>query len=98
MQSLGAEIAPRERDGLFEIVSRGIRDARPHPEERACAIVPAIRTRVRVSKEEDESIDAASCFETPRSSREGGALCDLARAARLLSMRALAERRTNLWV
>jgi hypothetical protein len=53
------------------------------------------RTR---SKDEDESIDAASCFETPRNSREGCALCDLARAARLLSMRALAERRTNLWV
>jgi hypothetical protein len=58
----------------------------------------AIRTRVRVSKDEDELIDAPSCFETPRSSREGCALCDLARAARLLSMRALTQRRTNLWV
>ena len=27
--------------------------------------------RARVSKDEDESIDAPSCFETPRSSREG---------------------------
>src|SRR5262245_30720050 len=27
--------ASRERDGLFEIVSCEVRDARPHPEERA---------------------------------------------------------------
>src|SRR5215831_12957898 len=35
MQTPGAENAPRERDGLFEIVSCERRDARPHPEERA---------------------------------------------------------------
>jgi len=35
MQTPGAENPPRERDGLFEIVSCERRDARPHPEERA---------------------------------------------------------------
>src|SRR5262249_3601347 len=34
-QTPDAENAPRERDGLFEIVSCELRDARPHPEERA---------------------------------------------------------------
>ena len=42
----------------------------------------------RVSKDEDERPSAPSCFETPRSSREECGLRDLARAARLLSMRA----------
>jgi hypothetical protein len=54
--------------------------------------------RTRVSKHEDERPSAPSCFETPRSSREGCGLRDLARVARLLSMRALAERETNLWL
>src|SRR5262252_8289444 len=36
VQDPDAEIAPRERDGLFEIVSFLKLDARPHPEERAC--------------------------------------------------------------
>jgi hypothetical protein len=59
--------------------------------------------RARVSKDEDERPSAPSCFEThAQLTRRVGALCDLARAARLLSMRAemgrLAERRTNLWL
>jgi hypothetical protein len=54
--------------------------------------------RARVSKDEDERPSAPSRFETPHSSREECGLRDLARAARLLSMRALAERRTNLWL
>jgi hypothetical protein len=52
----------------------------------------------RVSKDEDERPSAPSSFETPRSSREECGLRDLARAARLLSMRARAERRTILWL
>ena len=31
----GRKNAPRERDGLFDIVSCEVRDPRPHPEERA---------------------------------------------------------------
>jgi hypothetical protein len=53
---------------LFEIVSRALRDARPHPEERACRrSVANSKPRTRVSKDEDEPVRAPSCFETHRS-------------------------------
>jgi hypothetical protein len=53
---------------LFEIVSRALRDARPHPEERACRrSVANSKPRARVSKDEDEPVRAPSCFETHRS-------------------------------
>ena len=46
--------APREREGLFDIVSWLKRDARPHSEERACASAFAkSNARARVSKDED---------------------------------------------
>jgi hypothetical protein len=54
MQTPGAKNAPRERDGLFDIVSWLKRDARPHPEERACASASSnSNARARVSKDED---------------------------------------------
>src|SRR5262249_40371983 len=50
----GRKNAPRERDGLFDIVSCEVRDPRPHPEERACASAPATsNARAHVSKDED---------------------------------------------
>jgi len=53
---------------LFEIVSRALRDDRPHPEERACRrSVANSKPRARVSKDEDEPVRAPSCFETHRS-------------------------------
>ena len=50
----GRKNAPRERDGLFDIVSCEVRD--PRPEERACASAPAkSNARARVSKDEDST-------------------------------------------
>src|SRR5262249_18736673 len=78
-QSPGRKNAPRERDGLFEIVrwNDGERfsddlqfctRARPHPEERVGWSGPAnSNARMRVSKDEDEPMRAPSCFETHRS-------------------------------
>src|SRR6516162_1334665 len=66
VQTPGAKNAPRERDGLFDIVrwelpktvrrraADSVRPEPPHPEERACASDAANRVaRVRVSKDED---------------------------------------------
>jgi hypothetical protein len=62
-----------EQDWLFDIVRRMTRALRRHPEERACEILaPNANARARVSKDEDERVDAPSCFETPRIAREGG--------------------------
>src|SRR5262245_29827387 len=54
MQTPGAENAPRERDGLFDMVNCAASDAHPHPEERACRRNSAnSNARTRVSKDED---------------------------------------------
>jgi hypothetical protein len=51
MQSPGAKTRRgNEEDWLFDIVNLGIRDARPHPDKRASAIVAPKRTRVRASR------------------------------------------------
>jgi hypothetical protein len=53
---------------LFEVVSRVLRDARPHPEERVCRRRSAnSKARTRVSKDEDGRLGSPSCFETHRS-------------------------------
>src|SRR5262249_60333587 len=50
------------------MVNCEVRDARPHPEERACRRRSAnSNVRTRVSKDEDEQVHAPSCFETHRS-------------------------------
>src|SRR5262245_59023758 len=50
------------------MVNFAARDARPHPEERACRKSPAnLQARARVSKDEDERLGSPSCFETHRS-------------------------------
>ena len=81
----GRKNAPRERDGLFDIVRWPKRETRPHPEERACASASAkSKGRARVSKDGDGHGVGPSCFEAPR-------------CARLLSMRARqAHARANL--
>ena len=81
----GRKNAPRERDGLFDIVRWLKRETRPHPEERACASASAkSKGRARVSKDGDGHGVGPSCFETPR-------------CAWLLSMRARqAHARANL--
>ena len=85
---------------------------RPHPKERACEIVPRIRTRVRACRRM-----RTSQLMRPHASRrraahaKGARLRELACAARLLSMRAgeakagwpnvansFMRRRTNLWL
>ena len=68
VQAPGAENAPRERDGLFDIVSWLKRDAvlvlrSAHAEENP----QSTNGRARVSKDEDEPMCALSCFETHRS-------------------------------
>jgi hypothetical protein len=45
VQTPGAENAPRERDGLFEIVRWAETRCCPHPEERACRREPAKHER-----------------------------------------------------
>ena len=68
--------------------NRCTRDARPHPEERACEMVPPTRTRVRASRRMRTAAVWPSCFETQRSAlRPWKHLCSLC-AALLLSMRA----------
>jgi hypothetical protein len=65
------------------------RAVRPHPEERACEMVPPIQNRrVRVSKDEDARLVTPSCFETHRSAVRLQKQFRSCRAARLLSMRA----------
>src|SRR5215831_13978174 len=50
----GRKNAPRERDGLFDIVRWVETQCCPHPEERACASASAkSNARARVSKDED---------------------------------------------
>jgi len=64
----GRRNAPRERDGLFDMVNCEVCDARPHPEERVCRRRSAnSNVRTRVSKDEDEQVHSPSCFETHRS-------------------------------
>ena len=85
----GRKTAPRERDGLFDIVSCLKLDARPHPEERACQRpAPHSSARARVSKGEGGHGMQPSCFETHRSARPLSKHLRLRRAAMLLSMRA----------
>ena len=68
VQTPGAHNAPRDRDGLFDIVSWAETRCCPHPEERACASAPAkSNARARLSKDEDERLRSPSCFETHRS-------------------------------
>src|SRR5262249_205693 len=82
----GRKNAPRERDGLFDIVSCEVRDPRPHPEERACASAPAkSNARARVSKDEDSH---GMAFETHRSALGLWKRLRSRLAAMLLSMRA----------
>jgi hypothetical protein len=64
------------------------RDARPHPEERACRRSTGDWTaRARVSKDEEEPPSAPSCFETYRSAARLGKELRSRGAATLLSMR-----------
>src|SRR5262245_28649949 len=66
--------------------TQAVRNARPHPEERAYRRRAAnSKARARVSKDEDGH-GAPSCFETPRLSALN--ICVRGRKARLLSMRA----------
>ena len=67
----GRKNAPRERDGLFDIVRWPLRVIpRPHPEERARRRRSAnSKARTRVSKDEDGRLGSPSCFETHRSAR-----------------------------
>ena len=71
MQTPGAKCAAGTRECvLFEVVSPALRDARPHPEERACRRSLAnSKARTRVSKDEDVRRSLPSCFETHRSAR-----------------------------
>jgi hypothetical protein len=88
----GAENAPRERDGLFDIVSWTERDAvlilrSAHAEENP----QSTNGRARVSKDEDEPMCAPSCFETHRSALRLWEQLHSHSAAMLLSMRARGE-------
>ena len=92
LQTPGAENAPRERDGLFEIVSWTERDAvlilrSAHAEENP----QSTNGRARVSKDADEPMCAPSCFETHRSALRLWEQLHSHSAAMLLSMRARGE-------
>ena len=92
LQTPGAENAPRERDGLFEIVSWTERDAvlilrSAHAEENP----QSTNGRARVSKDEDEPMCASSCFETHRSALRLWEQLHSHSAAMLLSMRTRGE-------
>jgi len=51
MQNPGAKSRRgNEEEWLFDIVIRTETHARPHPEERACEIVPPMQTCVRASR------------------------------------------------
>src|SRR5262245_49125250 len=85
----GRKNAPRERDGLFDIVSWAETRCCPHPEERACASASArSNARARVSKDEDGRLGLPSCFETHRSAVRPWKRLRSRPAAMLLSMRA----------
>jgi len=61
------------RRAVLKMMSFAIRDARPHPEERACRRRSAnSNARARVAKDEDEPPSAPSCFETHRSVLSAG--------------------------
>src|SRR5215510_7430979 len=93
----GRKSAPRERDGLFDIVSWAETRCCPHPEERACASASArSNARARVSKDEDGRLGLPSCFETHRSAVRPWKRLRSRPAAMLLSMRA--RESTNLWL
>src|SRR5262249_3831173 len=71
------------------MVSFVVRDARPHPEERACRRRSAnAKPRARVSKDGDERLGLPSCFETHRSALRLWKHLRSPRTATLLSMRA----------
>jgi hypothetical protein len=77
-----------EEDWLFDIVIWTKTHARPHPEERACEMVPSTRTRVRASRRMRTAAVWPSCFETHRSAARLRKELRSRRAALLLSMRA----------
>src|SRR5262249_39447208 len=88
----GRKHAPREREGLFDIVSWTEMRCCLHPEERACASASAkSNARARASKDEDVRLGSPSCFETHRSAAEAEGVCASICAAMLLSMRARAK-------
>jgi hypothetical protein len=71
------------------MASSAVRDARPHPEERAGRRRSAnAKPRTRVSKDEDVRLGLPSCFETHRSARRLRKHLRSRPAAMLLSMRA----------
>src|SRR5215831_12422256 len=91
----GRKNAPRERDGLFDIVRWVETRCCPHPEERACASASAkSNARARVSKDEDGHGMALMLRDASQRPESVEASVP-ARAAMLLSMRARA-RSTNL--
>ena len=100
LQTSGAENAPRERDGLFDIVrwelpktvrrrtASSVCPRPPHPEERACGSAAANQVvRARVSK--DGAAIPLMLRDASQRSRAVDAF-ELAWAAMLLSMRASA--------
>jgi len=71
------------------MVNCAVRDARPHPEERACRRGSAnLQARARVSKDEDVRLGSPSCFEMHRSARPLWRRLRSRCAAMLLSTRA----------
>jgi len=79
----------RERDGLFDMVSSAIRDARPHPEERARRGSAAnANVRARVSKDEDGHCTRPHASRRIAARHGGRKDLRARRAAMLLSMRA----------
>jgi len=74
------------------MVSYAVRDARPHPEERACASASAnSNAHARVSKDEDGHRTAPHASRRIAALRGGGRVCASICAAMLLSMRARAS-------
>src|SRR5262249_51333518 len=89
----GRKNAPRERDGLFEMVSYAVCDARPHPEERACRRRRSANSNAhaRVSKDEDGHRTAPHASRRIAALRGGGRVCASICAAMLLGMGARAS-------
>jgi len=86
MQNPGAKTRRgNEEDWLFDIVIWTDARARPHPEERACGMVPPTRMRV------DALSRCSSAWGQWRA-------CILARRSQQQDARAWSERRTNLRV